>query len=119
MVETLKRRDHGIARLRFELRRGRRELQGFTGWDCRGSRGSHAEAWRRRVGCVGWLQVGTPGRYKITSGQEQRRVDTRFRDDRFEFQKNGQLFIHTHNETLSVAAMCICNPDRSPVGINR
>ena len=27
-------------------------------------------------------------------------------------------FIPTHNETLSVAAMCVCNPDRSPVGIH-
>jgi hypothetical protein len=38
---------------------------------------------------------------------------------RFQFQKGGQLFIRTHNETLSVAAMCVNNPDRSPVGINR
>jgi hypothetical protein len=30
----------------------------------------------------------------------------------FEFQKRGQLFIRTHNETLSVVAMCVCNPDR-------
>jgi hypothetical protein len=28
-------------------------------------------------------------------------------------------FIRSHNETLSVSAMCVCNPDRSPVGINR
>jgi hypothetical protein len=26
---------------------------------------------------------------------------------------------HPHNVTLSVLAMCVCNPDRSPVGINR
>jgi len=30
-----------------------------------------------------------------------------------------QLFIRTHNETLSVAAMRVNNPDRSPVAINR
>jgi hypothetical protein len=30
----------------------------------------------------------------------------------------GQQFIGTHNETLSIAAMCVRNPDRSPVGIN-
>jgi hypothetical protein len=30
-----------------------------------------------------------------------------------------QLFIRAHNETLSVAAMCVCNPNRSAVGINR
>ena len=36
----------------------------------------------------------------------------------FEFKKRRQLFIRTHNETLSVAAMCVSNPDRSPVGIH-
>ena len=29
----------------------------------------------------------------------------------------SQLFIRARNETLSVVAMCVCNPDRSPVGI--
>jgi hypothetical protein len=38
---------------------------------------------------------------------------------RFEFQKRCQLFICVHNETLSVVAMRVNNPDRSPVGINR
>jgi hypothetical protein len=37
----------------------------------------------------------------------------------FKFQKRSQLFIRTHNEPLSVAAMCISNPDCSLVGINR
>jgi hypothetical protein len=36
-------------------------------------------------------------------------------DRRFEFHKRGQLFIRTHNETLSGIAMRISNPDRSPV----
>jgi hypothetical protein len=36
-----------------------------------------------------------------------------------QFQNRGQLFIRTHNETLSVVAVPVCNPDRSPVGINR
>jgi hypothetical protein len=40
-------------------------------------------------------------------------------DRPFQFQKRRQLFICLHNEQLSVAAMCISNPDRSPVGINR
>jgi len=31
---------------------------------------------------------------------------------RFEFQKRSQLFIRTHNEAFSVAAMRVCNPDR-------
>jgi hypothetical protein len=38
---------------------------------------------------------------------------------RFQFKKRRQLFIRTHNETPSVIAMCVCNPDRLPVGINR
>ena len=29
----------------------------------------------------------------------------------FEFQKRRQLFIHTHNETLSIIAACVCDPD--------
>jgi hypothetical protein len=42
-----------------------------------------------------------------------------FGNRRFQFQERRQLFIRSHNETLSVAAMCVCNPDWSPVGINR
>jgi hypothetical protein len=37
---------------------------------------------------------------------------------RFEFQKRRQLFIRVHNETLSIVAMCVCNPDRSHDGVN-
>jgi hypothetical protein len=36
-----------------------------------------------------------------------------------EFEKHRQFFIRTHNESLSVAAMRVSNPDRSPVGIDR
>jgi hypothetical protein len=36
----------------------------------------------------------------------------------FPIPKSSQLFIRTHNETLSVIAMRVCNPDRSPFGIN-
>jgi hypothetical protein len=39
--------------------------------------------------------------------------------DSFKFQKSDQLLIRAHHETLCVTAMCVCNPDRSPVGINR
>jgi len=35
---------------------------------------------------------------------------------RFEFQKSRQLFIRVHNESLSVVAMRVSNPDCSPVG---
>jgi hypothetical protein len=37
---------------------------------------------------------------------------------RFEFDKRSQLFIRTHNKTLSFTAMRVCNPDRLPVGIH-
>ncbi len=37
---------------------------------------------------------------------------------RFKFQKRSQRFIRAHNETLSVVAVCVCNKDRSPIGIN-
>jgi hypothetical protein len=38
---------------------------------------------------------------------------------RFKFDKRSQLFIRTHNETLSVVAMCVGNKDCLPVRINR
>jgi hypothetical protein len=37
---------------------------------------------------------------------------------RFEFRKRSQQFIRVHNETLSVAAMRINNPDCSPVAVH-
>jgi hypothetical protein len=40
-------------------------------------------------------------------------------NSRFQFQKRGQLFIRVHNELVSVAAMRVNNPDRSPVAIER
>jgi len=33
---------------------------------------------------------------------------------RFEFDKRSQLFIRTHNESLSVIAMCVSNEDCLP-----
>jgi hypothetical protein len=33
-------------------------------------------------------------------------------------QKRGQFFIRLHNVTLLLVAMCVCNPDRSPLTIN-
>jgi hypothetical protein len=35
-----------------------------------------------------------------------------------QFHKRSQLFIRTQNETLSVVAMCVCNPHRSPITIH-
>jgi hypothetical protein len=39
-------------------------------------------------------------------------------NSRFKFSKRSQLFIRSHNETLPVAAMCICNPDDSSVAVH-
>jgi hypothetical protein len=36
-----------------------------------------------------------------------------------EFHKRSQFFVCTHNETLTVVAMCVANPNRLPAGINR
>jgi hypothetical protein len=36
---------------------------------------------------------------------------------RFKFHKRSELFIRVHNETLSVVAMRVNNPDCSPFGI--
>jgi hypothetical protein len=41
----------------------------------------------------------------------------RFACDPFKFEKRCQFFIRVHNETLSVVAMRVCNPDRLPGGI--
>jgi hypothetical protein len=38
---------------------------------------------------------------------------------RFDFQNSRQLFVRVHDEPLSVVAMRVRNPDRSPFGINR
>jgi hypothetical protein len=37
---------------------------------------------------------------------------------RFKFQKRRQLFIGMRNVPLSIIAVNVGNPDRSPVGIN-
>jgi hypothetical protein len=37
----------------------------------------------------------------------------------FQFQKRRQDFVRAHNETLSVVAMCVHNPNRSPFAIQR
>ena len=42
----------------------------------------------------------------------------RTREERFEFHKRNQLFTRPHNEPLSIVAMRVRNPHRSPVGIN-
>jgi hypothetical protein len=39
-------------------------------------------------------------------------------DEAGKLQKRSQLFIRVHNETFSVAAMRVCNPDCSALGID-
>jgi hypothetical protein len=36
---------------------------------------------------------------------------------RFKLKKRTQLFIRSHNETLSIITMCVCNPDCSAFAI--
>jgi hypothetical protein len=36
----------------------------------------------------------------------------------FQFHKSSQLFIGTHNETLSIIANSVCNKDSSPARID-
>jgi hypothetical protein len=43
-------------------------------------------------------------------------IDREFVNRPFQFQKRSQYFFGADDETLSVAAMCIRNPDRSPGG---
>jgi hypothetical protein len=37
---------------------------------------------------------------------------------RFKLQKRAELFLGVHNEAVSVAALCVCNPDRLAARIN-
>jgi hypothetical protein len=54
---------------------------------------------------------------KITPACQARNPQPGIR--RFEFEKSSQFFIRVHNETLSVVAVRIRNPDCLPSGINR
>jgi predicted N-formylglutamate amidohydrolase len=54
-----------------------------------------------------------------THGSQGQRSSPQRANRRFQFDKRRQLVLRVHNETLSVAAMRVRNPDRSPVGINR
>jgi proline racemase len=59
--------------------------------------------WRRNVEAARYRSVDV----KLNIGRSNRG---------FEFQKCRQRFIRTQKESVTVAAMCVCNPDRSPVG---
>jgi hypothetical protein len=48
----------------------------------------------------------------------KKRGKCQFVRDSLKFEKSRHLFIRSHNETFSVAAMCIDNPDCSPARIH-
>ena len=62
------------------------------------------------------IRLATPSLAKISTTSQDNSATT---NRRLGFQKRAQLFIRSRNKTLSVAAMRVCNPDRSPAGINR
>jgi hypothetical protein len=62
------------------------------------------------------IRVATPSLAKITRCCQAQSLQSAKR--RSESQKRSQLFIGVHNETLSVAAVCVCNKDCFRVGIN-
>ncbi|KAF5406608.1 MAG: hypothetical protein Udaeo2_33200 [Candidatus Udaeobacter sp.] len=56
-------------------------------------------------------------RFISSSDTQSENLWTDSANRRFEFQKRCQLFIRTHNEPLSVVAVCVGNEDGSAVGI--
>jgi hypothetical protein len=62
------------------------------------------------------IRIATSSLEEISSGCQDNSPQTPNR--RFQFHKSSQLFIRTHNETLSVVAVRVGNEDRSPVRID-
>jgi hypothetical protein len=44
--------------------------------------------------------------------------DPQIQNRRFRFEKRSQYFVGAHNEALSLAAIRVNNPDRSPLRVN-
>jgi hypothetical protein len=62
--------------------------------------------------------INTVGRRSsLRSSRNEAQLTAIFRESRLRVQQRGQFLIRTHNEPLSVAAMCISNPDCSPLRI--
>src|SRR5438128_12665909 len=61
------------------------------------------------------IRVVPPSLEKTSPAVKHNRATSRNR--RFKFQKRSQHLIGPHKKTLSITAMCVCNPDRSPVAI--
>jgi hypothetical protein len=67
--------------------------------------------WEFQIVPSGWLQL-----FESEINEPNQSV---MRFESHDIEKRGQLLIRTHNEPLSVAAMRVGNPGRSPLGINR
>ena len=80
----------------------------------RGS-GTGEEPSGANVLCLIQIRVTAPSLEKIAPARQDNLQPRR----RFQFDKRSQLFIRVHDEMLSVVAMRVRNPDRSPGGINR
>jgi len=63
-----------------------------------------------RLSALTRLQT-TPSLVEISPSSQDNSPQPRIADS---VHKSRQLFIRTQNETLSVVAMCVSNPDRSP-----
>ena len=70
-----------------------------------------AGVWEFQIVPSGWLQL-----FESEINKPNQSV---VRFESHDIEKRGQLLIRTHNEPLSVAAMRVGNPGRSPLGINR
>jgi hypothetical protein len=60
------------------------------------------------------VRLATPSLAKKTPICETNSPRARIPDSNSK--KRHQRFLRVHNKTLSIAAMCVCNPDRSPIG---
>src|SRR5213080_3791504 len=97
-VDTIYERALAAGGVSVQPPRAQGRRSGSSGW-CEGSR------WQHMVDCH---TGGAIGAVNFINGRVTRR---------FEFQKHCQLFVRTHNEELTVAAMCVNNPDCSPFTI--
>ena len=74
---------------------------------------------RREAGQVElWMEAPNKPSPGVILAAGDRQCQYYFANRRFKFNKRSQLFIRTRYEPLSIAAMCVHNPDRLPVGIN-
>jgi hypothetical protein len=66
--------------------------------------------------CLAWLPYG--GNWVAKADSVKVKFDHSRCEPLIAVQKRGQFFICANNETLPIAAMCVCNPDRSAASIN-